>query len=219
MIEPSVRTHCIRCGECCRHSTPSFHTRDLKLIEDGHISKSMIYTLRVGEIVWDNINGGKVVLQEELIKVRESPEGSCTLFNNKESSCRIYEWRPAQCKALKCWDTEEYFEVYKERKLKRTDIVKDGALLGLIEEHDRRCSYRKIERIIENIPSEGEEAVTLLLEILKFDYHIRPFVSEQMGLSEDEMNFYFGRPLIDTISMFGLRVIKKKNQFILTTKA
>ena len=176
----------------------------------------MIYTLRKGETVRDNINGGNVVLREEIIKIKESPDGACSFFNNEDSSCKIYEWRPSQCRALKCWDTREYFKVYKEQKLNRRHIIRDGVILGIIEEHERRCSYRRIEQIVEDIPHKGEDAVQVLLEILKFDYRIRPFVSEKIGISEDEMSFYFGRPLIDTISMFGLKVIRSKNKFLLT---
>jgi len=48
-----------------------------------------------------------------------------------------------------------------------------------------------------------------LLEILRYDYELRPFISKKLGLPSDEMDFIFGRPLIQTIMMFGLQVIRE----------
>jgi Fe-S-cluster containining protein len=187
------------------------------LIEDKYIPKKMLYTLRPGEIVKDNIHGKNRILDEEIIKIRERPDGSCSFFEKATSSCSIYKWRPIQCRALKCWDTDEYFSVYREEKLKRIHLIKDRVILGLIEEHNRRCSYHVIEGIVKRIPSDGEGAIRSLMEILKFDYYLRPFVSEKLGIPENEMPFYFGRALIETISIYGLKVIKEKdNSFLLT---
>ena len=56
-----------------------------------------------------------------------------------------------------------------------------------------------------------------VIELLKFDYHLRPFISKKRGIDPLEMDFFFGRPLIDTITMFGLKVVREENgSFFLT---
>ena len=58
-----------------------------------------------------------------------------------------------------------------------------------------------------------------ILDQLKFDYHLRPFVSEKLNIPIDEMDFYFGRPLVDTITAYGLQVLREPDgAFFLTKK-
>jgi hypothetical protein len=90
----------------------------------------------------------------------------------------------------------------------------------MLEEHERRCSYSVLEKRVKQIESEGEKAVRKILDLLRFDFHLRPFISEKLGLSSEEMDFLFGRPLSDTITMFGLKVVREPDgSFLLTTKS
>ncbi|NQU15759.1 MAG: hypothetical protein HQ561_16515, partial [Desulfobacteraceae bacterium] len=98
------------------------------------------------------------------------------------------------------------------------EIIHDNTLLGLIREHERKCSYKKLDKWVKQIETEGEGAVERVLELLKFDYHIRPFVSEKLDIDPREMDFIFGRPLTETIPMFGLKVTREpEGSFFLTT--
>jgi len=78
--------------------------------------------------------------------------------------------------------------------------------MGVIEAHETRCHYATLEELVKRIEPEGESAVQKILDLLRFDHQIRPFMSEKLGLHPEDMNLYFGRPLIETINMFGLKV-------------
>jgi Fe-S-cluster containining protein len=195
-------------------------TEDLNLVKKGLIGRKDLYTIRKGELVKDNINEGLVVTKIELIKVREREGESegCIFYDDPRKACTIYEHRPLQCAALKCWDTTEFLKVFQGPKLVRKQAIEDQVLMGLIEEHDRRCGYALLERIVREIESKGEEAVQQILDFLKFDYHLRPFVADKLGLNPEDMDFFFGRPLTETITMFGLQVIQGPDgSFTLTT--
>jgi Fe-S-cluster containining protein len=212
--------HCIRCGECCLKGSPTLQAEDLNLVKKGLIQKKALYTIRKGELVKDNINETLMVTKTELVKVREQEgEGKgCIFYNDSGKACTIYKHRPLQCVALKCWDTKEFLEVFQGPKLMRKQLIKGQVLLGLMEEHERRCGYGLLEKLVEEIESKGEEAVEQILDLLRFDYHLRPFVADKLGLNPEEMDFFFGRPLTETIFMFGLQVDQGPDgSFILTS--
>jgi Fe-S-cluster containining protein len=193
---------------------------DLNLVRKGLIGKKDLYTIRKGELVKDNINEGLVLTKTELVKVREREEESegCIFYDDPGKACTIYEHRPSQCAALKCWDTTEFLEVFRGPKLTRKQAIEERVLLGLIEEHERRCGYAPLETLVGEIESKGEAAVEQVLDLLKFDYYLRPFVADKLGLNPEEMDFFFGRPLTETITMFGLQVVQEPDgSFTLTT--
>ena len=215
----SHRTQCTRCGDCCRGSSPTLQMEDVPILTDGFIEKSDLYTVRVGELVYDNIHDRAETAQEEFVKVREGQDGrGCLFYDEAHRACEIYEHRPSQCAALACWDTNEFMKVYKGPNARRGEIIHDTTLLGLIREHERKCSYEKLDKCVKQIETEGEGAVDRVLELLKFDYHIRPFVSQKLDMDPREMDFIFGRPLTETIPMFGLKVTREPDgSFFLTT--
>jgi len=220
-IPKASRTHCIRCGECCLEGSPSLHTKDLELIEKGDIEKGALYTIRRGELVRDNIQGKMVIIDQEMIKLKEQQreKGGCALFNERDKECLIYNRKPIQCSALNCWDTDEFFKVHRSPKLTRREVIDDDILIGLMTEHEEKCSYLTLKKHVDEIGTIGEDAVDEILGMLSFDYHLRPFVSQKLGVSLDEMDFIFGRPLMTTIDMFGLKVIQESDGiFCLTAK-
>lgn len=215
-----VRDHCVRCGECCLKASPTLQVEDLHLVKKDLIGKKYLYTIRKGELVRDNVHEDLVVNKRELIKIRERErgKGGCIFYDDLGRACTIYENRPAQCSALKCWDTRDFVRIFKGPKLKRKDVVKDKVLLEMMAEHERRCGYAILEKQVKRIELDGEEAVEKILHMLKFDFQLRPFISEKLGLHASEMDFYFGRPLTETIAMFGLQVIREPDgSFLLTT--
>ncbi len=214
-----ARDHCIRCGECCLKGSPTLQAADLNLVKNALIGKEALFTIRKGELVKDNINEGLVITKIELVKVREREreDRGCIFYDHPGKACTIYEHRPMQCAALKCWDTTEFLEVFQGPKLMREQVIENQVLLGLMEEHDRRCSYALLEKLVGEIGSKGEEAVEEILELLRFDYLLRPFVADKLGSNPEEMDFFFGRPLTETITMFGLQVVQEPDgSFILT---
>ena len=198
------RSHCIRCGECCLSSSPTLQREDVYLLKRGAIQKRHLVTIRKGERVFDNIHKDMKPAHQEMIKVEEKKgiSGGCIFFQDHDKSCTIYDHRPLQCVALKCWDTREFMRVYKTPKLLRRDVLEDDILSRLIEEHEKRCSYALLEDLVKKIRFRGETAVEALLGILRFDHELRPLVARKLGVDPAEMDFYFGRPLVETIPMF-----------------
>ena len=191
---------------------------DSRLIKDEIIEKHNLYTIRVGELVSDNIHNQLRITEREIIKIKEKEEANgCIYYDEGGKACKIYDHRPIQCSALACWDEREFMWVYKGPKLNRQEIIHDKILLGLIEKHEKKCSYREIERLVKQIEEHGEKAVERILELLRFDYESRSLVAEKMGIESGEMNFIFGRPLIETITMYGLQVTRESDDsFFLT---
>ena len=212
------RTHCIRCGECCLTSSPTLQADDLPKLKKGLIKTHDLYTIRAGELVRDNIQNQLKFAENELIKLKEKGPGKgCLYYDEKGRACKIYEYRPAQCSALYCWDEQEFIRVHKGPKLERKTIIHDGVLLGLVEQHESKCSYRLIDNLVQQIETQGTAAVDELIALLRFDHELRPFVSEKMGLDLNDMDLIFGRPLTKTITMFGLKVIQQPDgSFYLT---
>jgi len=216
-----MRTHCIRCGECCLRSSPTLQAEDLHLIEEGRLKKRDLITLRKGEMVADIVHNTVGPSTEELIKVREKKGDGrgCLFYDETARACALYDVRPLQCRALKCWDTGGILEILGRPKLKRSQVVRKGVLSSLIQEHEKRCSYGAVENCVLRISSEGRKAVEDLLALVRFDFHLRPFVSSKLVTPEEEMNFYFGRPLAETIEDYGLQVIRERDGGFFLTKA
>jgi Fe-S-cluster containining protein len=213
------RDHCIRCGECCRRASPTLQREDVALVVEGPIRLADLYTIRVGELVHDNVNGGLRTTDVEIVKVREREEGDeCAYFRESAKACEIYPHRPSQCVALKCWDPADFMEVYAGEKAARKDLVRDAVLLGLMERHDAECSYRALQSQVALIREDGQKAVERIIRILKFDHNIRPLVTQRLWVDPNEMAFFFGRPLTDTLVMFGLKVTRQPDgSFFLTS--
>ena len=216
-LEASGR-HCIRCGECCLKSSPTLHADDLRLIKEGRILKRHLYAIRPGELVRDNIQHQLKITEIELVKVKEKGVGQgCIYYDHEGKVCRIYEHRPSQCSAFLCRDDRAFVRVYESPKLDRKGIIQDKALSDFIEQHEKKCGYHELEKLVMRIEAEGEKAVDGILSLLKFDHELRPLVSEKMGVAAGEMDLIFGRPLAETIAMFGLQVIKQPDgSFFLT---
>ena len=212
------RTHCIRCGECCLNSSPTLQMKELPLVYEGPIKRADLYTIRIGELVRDNIRDELKVTDTELIKVREKESGrECIFYDDAEKRCTIYGHRPVQCRALACWDESEFMRVYAKPKAGRKEIIHDQTLLRLIDEHEKRCAYAQLEGYVKKIESDGEKAVENILQILKFDHDIRSLIPEKLGVDSDEMDLILGRPLTETIAMFGLKVVREPDgSFFLT---
>jgi Fe-S-cluster containining protein len=213
----ATRTHCIRCGECCLRSSPALQAQDLSLIKAGGITAKDLYTIRKGELVWDNVIQALTVTRRELLKVKEKSGGGCIFYDDRAKACLIYEKRPVQCAAMACWNPEEFMKVYEEAKLTREDVIKDRVLLGLMEAHEKRCSHEDLQAHVRAVVTEGEKAVEKIIELLKFDSQMRPFLLQKLGLDPDEMDFLFGRPLAVTIRTYGLQVVREPDgSFFLT---
>ncbi len=185
-----MRNSCIRCGVCCKKGGPAFHLEDRHLIEQGFIHAKNLYTIREGELISDNVKGGIVSAESDIIKIRGKSDNSwaCCFFD--ETGCTIYEHRPVECRALKCWDTHEIEALYSRDRLSRKDLLfKVKQLWEMIEDHNARCSYQKV---ISNQLSE--------IETISYDDHFRQLLAEKSVVKPDMTDFLFGRPMRITLA-------------------
>lgn len=212
-------SECQRCGTCCRKGGPAFHHADKHLIEEGVIHSKHLFTIREGELAYDNVNQCLEPVRTDIIKIkRQKNSMTCIFFNEQQSACSIYENRPMECRALKCWDTKELEDLYSKMRLTRKDLISEiEGLWSLIKDHQERCGYETIQRLVNAIKSEkADKARKKLIEIIQFDTEIRKLVVSKAGLEAEILDFLFGRPLNETLKNFGLKVRKKGNQTILS---
>jgi Fe-S-cluster containining protein len=188
---------------------PTLHREDAELFETGILKRSHVYTLRKGEMVYNNIKETMFVLPKEIIKIKgRDKEWTCMLYDDEQKACTIYEHRPIECRLLKCWDTRELKGIFMKRLLQRRHLIapQDG-MLEIIAAHEKRCSYAALSELVEKLKGpDSENAMERILDILRYDCYFRPFITERLNISLADTDFLFGRPLNTTIHMFGLRV-------------
>ncbi len=211
------RTDCIRCGTCCKKGGPTLHAEDTPLFEKGILEKQHVYTLRKGEVV-RNIDETLVVLEQEIIKIKGQAEAwTCMFYNDDQRRCTIYDHRPVECRALKCWDIREFKEVIARPRIQRSDLINSNdGILRLIDAHEQRCAYKTLELAVKGLEGpDSEKAVEKILDLLQYDHYMRPLLMEKLDLPYHTIDFFFGRPLTTTIRMFGLCVKEEGDSFIL----
>jgi len=202
------RTHCIRCGTCCMKGGPTLHEDDTTLFEEGIVKKNNLYTLRKGEVV-RNTDDTLMALEQEMIKIKGRGEAwTCMFYDEDQKACRIYDQRPIECRALKCWDLRKLNEAMAKPRLQRKHLINpDDGILKIIGAHEQRCSYEILETSVQGLRGpDADKAVEKILDLLRYDQYTRLFLIEKLNLDPNAMDFFFGRPLTTTIRMFGLCV-------------
>ncbi len=220
MIEPDGKDHvCEMCGECCMNGSPTLHLSDFKLFEDNVLTMNDVYTLRNGELVYDNVGEEIDHLKNEMIKIKEAPGSKTCIFYEPESrNCGIYDKRPLQCVYFECWNPKKFFETMNEEKLKRDDLFyRLPAIKEIINAHEDKCSHKKISDLFKKVEDGDEAAADEILEILQYDTEIRPLISKNMNIPEESMDLILGRSLVSTMFTFGYKVeIDDKGNHFLT---
>ncbi|MBW2468979.1 MAG: YkgJ family cysteine cluster protein [Deltaproteobacteria bacterium] len=207
--EETPDSTCRRCGTCCQKGGPSFHLADRALIESGEIPSKYLYTIREGEMAYDNVRQCLEPVDSDIIKIKgKGNSWTCLFFDEAQAACTIYENRPIECRALKCWDTAELEAMYAQKRLKREDLLAGiEGLWDLIKDHQQRCNYAKVLALLKGLDSDNRgSARRKLAELIQFDNEIRKLVVSRAGLDADILDFLFGRPLNQTLKNFGLRV-------------
>ncbi len=198
----------MRCGTCCQKGGPAFHLEDRDLIEKGVIPSKCLYTIRKGELARDNVRQALLPVDTDVIKIKGKKDGwACFFFDEEHKSCTIYQNRPLECRALKCWDPRELGKIYARNRLTRKDLLFPVAgLWELVADHQARCDYGKIGRLVRALDGPTPEpARRELCEIIRYDAEIRKLVVSRGGLETDMLDFLFGRPLGVTIKNYGLK--------------
>ena len=189
------------------------------LIEKGRIPSKYLYTIRKGELAFDNVQGCLTPAKSDIIKIKgQQDRWTCLFFETNNKSCTIYDDRPLECRALKCWNPAELEQVYERDRLSRKDLLsRVEGLWDLVEDHQNRCDYQKIQRLIQNLDGTGaNKARNELMEIIQYDAEIRKLVAEKGGLDPEMLDFVFGRPLTETLPGYGLKVRREGKKMIIS---
>ncbi len=210
------RTSCIRCGKCCSESSPSLMKADMSLFVSGVLSHENTYTIRDGERVRSKGDGNIYESFVELVKIKDKDRTSVCVFYKDNEGCSIYENRPFQCRAYKCWAPENLMSGLEEKALKRSDIFGSiDLLMEVIKKHEEKCSYKKLSDAFDRLAEGREDAVEDIMDMLQYDTYIRPFLEEKFNVPSTAMDLILGRPLADTINEFGFKVEKDGDEYIL----
>ena len=197
-------TECMRCGICCKKGGPSFHLADKHLIDEGIILTKYLFTIRKGELAYDNVRHELLPLSSDLIKIKgKNNSNICIFFNESEKKCEIYNNRPTECKALKCWDTREIEKIYSKNRLTRKDLLFDiEGLWELVKDHQARCSYEKIKKTLQLQDNSKNAIQKEIRQIIRYDTEIRHLVVKKGGMDSKILDFLFGQPLAVKLKSF-----------------
>lgn len=200
---------CLRCGDCCRRSSPTLLPPDLERVRDGHLRWDRLCTLRAGEAGHSPFSDAAFYLPDERIKVCEHPGGStCVFWDDETNACGIYAHRPEQCRLQQCWDPAPALEQARGPFLSRREVFAGAdPLLALIAEHDRRCSFDAMRAAFERVQQGDHEAADEVVGMLAFDDHVRGFVSGRFEMLAHALDLLFGRPLGHLVRLFGFEVV------------
>jgi Fe-S-cluster containining protein len=199
-------SECQRCCTCCKKGGPAFHLEDKTLIESGIILSKFLYTIRAGEPSYDNVKNRIAPAATDIIKIKSKKNSHvCILLDESTKACTVYENRPLECRVLKCWDTAEIERIYAKDRLTRKDLfyqIKD--IWNLVSDHQKRCSYSIIQNILDDQKNAALEAnLQIVQEMIRYDKHIRSLLAEKGGMDPAMIDFLFGRPLAQTIKLYG----------------
>lgn len=204
------RDGCIRCGTCCLKGGPVLHHEDKGILLAGHVGYQHLVTIRKGEPAYDPVLDTVRPVERELVKMRgKEKEWSCCFFDEKSSSCTIYEHRPLECRLLKCWDTSALEGLVGKNTIVRADIINArDPITKVIEMHEQECPYREVEELLSSLSRGTDKSKTLarLNELVRKDLAIRFFAIKELGLREEFELFIFGRPLFKVLSSRGIPV-------------
>ncbi len=198
---------CTCCGTCCRNGPPGLHPEDSPLYFEGVLQREHLLTLRRGERVRDNVAGAVVVLQREMIRIKSRSDSLACMLLKSENHCPIYERRPAQCRALACWDTDELKRVYRQQSLSRSDLISPhSALAGIIGEHEQGCSPDRLRQLVQQVREKGDrEGLQEIGLMLSRDREFRRYLRDRAG-AEGALEFILGRSLEAILWAEGIRV-------------
>jgi hypothetical protein len=217
---PLPSSECRRCGTCCRKGGPAFHRADRHLVESGRIPASLLYAIRAGEPVRDNVTERIVVAESDIVKLRGTGDTPVCVRYDPDAGCAIYPDRPLECRILDCRNTGPIVRFYRRDRLTRLDLF--GSVPGLrdlIREHQALCDYDRVRRAAADLDGsdigepERENALFRLSEMLQFDRMVRTEPVRTGRVPADWTDLLFGRPLSRTLSGFGLRVSAEGDRF------
>lgn len=201
---------CKGCGICCVKGGPALHAKDAFLFEENILQVQDVLTIRAGELVRDDVENKLKSLPAELIKIapiaNARPDDWTCRFYTSKKRCFIHGKHPAECRAFYCKAPEDLMQLMHEEGLDREKICKlvnaPAWWVELIQNHEDRVNYALLAECIIKMDTE-EDAKEKFLEAIEYDRSLRELVVEKAAVPEEALNFLFGRPLLQTMVMFG----------------
>lgn len=207
---------CKQCGTCCRKGGPALHTQDKALIEQGIISLKDLFTIRKHELIRDQIKGVLSPLDDEIIKIKGlGSRWQCCFLAQQGNDCTIYNNRPLECRVLFCNDPSGIEKVYALDRLRRKDLFAGIAgLWELVITHEEKCDYKTFAKQARRWRQDGNKSdLNKLVETIAYDRHLRRLVTEKMSQAAPMTDLLFGRPMTETIHMFGISAAWQNDQW------
>lgn len=206
---------CIKCGACCRLSSPDLYDTDSHLLERGNIPLKYLFTMREGEPRKNSKTRQLDHLKSDIIKIKSQAEElpSCFFHDDESQECGIYQSRPSICRAFKCWDKRQIDTVKTSSFLTRKDLLGATGLWDLIHEHQTRCDYIRMRDLAEMIHNsqDNQDAGNEIASMLAFDKSVRDTAVEKGKMDKEIIDFLFGRQMIDSLSIFKLKLDSGEN--------
>ena len=221
-IITNIKPVCRGCGTCCRKGGPALHTKDSFLFEENLLKAADVCTIRAGELVRDTHEDRLAPLPEELVKIAPNPgarpdDWTCR-FLTSANRCFLHGKHPAECRALYCEAPQALLALSEEPRLTREMICKlvnaPAWWPELIKTHEERVNYADLTQLAEKIDDDADVR-RAFLETVEFDRAFRDLVVEKEAAPAETLNFLFGRPLLQTIIMFGLDARKSDTGYSL----
>ncbi|MBU1170433.1 MAG: YkgJ family cysteine cluster protein [Proteobacteria bacterium] len=211
------KTSCDRCSSCCVGGGPILRFADAHLIRTGKIPSANLYTIRKGEFLFDRDKMAMVPVTTDLIKINVTKKTMECIYLKDRNQCEIYTTRPTECRAFKCWDTTEIEMKYSEDPLQREDLLGDvDGLWDLISDHQGRCSYAKMKELTEKLSGDTDGTVLVEInEMIAYDNSLRETLVEKAKVDKAMLPFLLGRPFMETIAMFNMKIEEKNGCYYL----
>ncbi|MFO7760898.1 MAG: YkgJ family cysteine cluster protein [Desulfobia sp.] len=210
---------CQRCGSCCRQGGPALHKEDLPLLREGHFSRDHLVTIRTGEPAYDPLTGKTSPVEQELIKITgRNFSWTCCFYDDEAGACSIYQYRPLECRLLKCWDTRELEKIIGRNTLVRKDLISPSdPVLNLLAAQDEQCPYNRINSLVSRLKNQAKEISSLdeLTRLVRIDLVIRAYAQKQFSVSLDRELFLFGRPVFKVLEAHGFQVFEAGQEVFL----
>lgn len=239
-----AKAECHRCGTCCIKGGPALHRQDSDLLRSRVLLVSDLCTFRSGELVRnipemspenpENAVPALAPLPQELVKIAPVKASSshahvgrwaCRFLMNPTSAdkpqytCAIHKQQPIECKAFFCEAPAELLALGGESRLNRADVLtlleSPAWWLELGQSHEEACSYAELTSLAPELNTKAE-ARARFLEIVAYDQAFRELMVEKKAAPQEALPFLLGRPLVETVIMFGLRVHEGPNGLILS---
>lgn len=210
------RTSCIRCGTCCRTNPPTLLKPDMSALVAGTLTPENLVVIRDGERVPAVSEKEIYEAPFEMIMIRGRDGSAVCRFLSGENVCEIHENRPVQCRAYTCFGPQATVTGLEANRLTRRDIFAElPVILDLMERHNEKCSYRALGTALAKVADGDESALEEVFDMLQYDTEARPFLLEKLGLPEDVLSLVLGKPMNETISLFGYRVDREGDDYII----